>query len=134
MNVALSPPMSVSAGDLYRDGLPEEALTRRETPTYAQIMLYYNYKIGTDFSEKWGDRKSAKHYRMKAEALKKSIIKHFWNEEQGLFINGYTKDGKLDTVIFTLPSTGLSLPIYFPKNGMIICLKYSPPFLITMIM
>ena len=62
-------------------------------------MLYYNYKIGADFSEKWGDRKSAKHYRMKAEALKKSIIKHFWNEEQGLFINGYTKDGKLDTVI-----------------------------------
>ena len=54
MNVALSPPMSVSAGDLYRDGLPEEALTRRELPTYAQIMLYYNYKIGTDFSEKWG--------------------------------------------------------------------------------
>lgn len=43
---------------------------------------------------------------MKSEDLKKSIIKHFWNEEQGLFINGYTKDGKLDTVFHIMPSTG----------------------------
>lgn len=29
---------------------------KKGTPTYAQIMLYYNYKIGADFSEKWGDK------------------------------------------------------------------------------
>jgi len=40
---------------------------RKGTPAYAQIMLYYNYKIGADFSEKWGDRSSASHYRKKAE-------------------------------------------------------------------
>ena len=79
-------------------------------------MLYYNYKIGADFSEKWGDRKSAKHYRMKAEALKKSIIKHFWNEEQGLFINGYTKDGKLDTVISHHAQYWAILADIFPKE------------------
>ncbi len=72
---------------------------KKGAPTYAQIMLYCNYKIGADFSEKWGDAKSAKHYRTKAEALKQSIMKHFWDEEQGLFINGYAKNGEPDKVI-----------------------------------
>ncbi|MDH6342195.1 hypothetical protein M2480_002111 [Parabacteroides sp. PFB2-12] len=69
---------------------------RKGTPTYAQIMLYYNYKIGADFCTKWGDRKAARHYRAKAEALKKAIFTYFWNEEKGLFMNGYTKQGELD--------------------------------------
>lgn len=89
---------------------------KKGTPTYAQIMLYYNYKIGADFSEKWGDKKSAKYYRMKSEDLKKSIIKHFWNEEQGLFINGYTKDGKLDTVISHHAQYWAILADIFPKE------------------
>ncbi|WP_294546524.1 trehalase family glycosidase [uncultured Bacteroides sp.] len=72
---------------------------KRGTPAYAQIMLYYNYKIGAGFSEKWGDRKAAKHYRQKAEALKDSIMKHFWDEEQGVFINGYGKNGKQDKTV-----------------------------------
>lgn len=72
---------------------------KKGTPTYAQIMLYYNYKTGADFCEKWGDKKSAKHYRTKATALKDSIFNYFWDEEQGLFINGYTKSGELDKII-----------------------------------
>lgn len=72
---------------------------RKGTPAYAQIMLYYNYKIGADFSEKWGDKQSAKHYRTKAEELKKAILNHFWNEEKGLFFNGYTQKGELDNGI-----------------------------------
>ncbi|GAB6010968.1 alpha-L-rhamnosidase-related protein [Viscerimonas tarda] len=72
---------------------------KKGTPAYAQIMLYYNYKIGADFSEKWGDKNAAKHYKEKAESLRKSIVKHFWDEEQGLFINGYTKEGELDKTI-----------------------------------
>lgn len=72
---------------------------KKGTPAYAQIMLYYNYKIGADFSEKWGDRKSTNHYRRKAESLRKSIMQYFWDDQQGLFINGYTKAGELDTVI-----------------------------------
>lgn len=69
------------------------------TPAYAQIMLYFNYKIGGDFAEKWGDKKAARHYRKKAEDLRKSIMEHFWDEEQGLFLNGYTRDGELDKMI-----------------------------------
>ncbi|NDW19177.1 glycoside hydrolase [Dysgonomonas sp. 216] len=72
---------------------------KKGTPAYAQIMLYYNYKIGADFCEKWDDKKSANHYRQKAELLRKSIMQHFWDNEQGLFINGYTKAGELDKVI-----------------------------------
>lgn len=72
---------------------------RKGTPAYAQSMLYYNYKIGAEFSEKWGDKKSAKHFNAKAEKLKESIISHFWDEDKGLFINGYTQKGEIDTTI-----------------------------------
>lgn len=66
------------------------------TPAYAQIMLYYNYRIGAGFCNQWGDKKAARHYRTKAEDIRKSILNHFWNEEKGLFINGYTQNGTLD--------------------------------------
>ena len=72
---------------------------QKGTPAYAQIMLYYNYKIGSDFAKKWGDKKLAGHYNKKAEELKENILKHFWDEEQGLFLNGYTRDGELDKTI-----------------------------------
>ncbi len=72
---------------------------RKGTPAYAQIMLYYNFKIGAEFAAKWGDRKAATHYNRKAEILKRNIMAHFWNEELGMFINGYKKDGELDKVV-----------------------------------
>ncbi len=72
---------------------------KKGTPAYAQIMLYCNYKIGADFAEKWGDKKSAKHYGAKAEELKNAILKHFWNEEKGMFINGYRQNGELDEAV-----------------------------------
>ncbi len=72
---------------------------RKGTPTYAQIMLYYNYIIGIEFAKKWGDRNAARHYRNKAQDLKMSIIEHFWDEEQNLFLNGYTRDREIDKMI-----------------------------------
>lgn len=69
---------------------------RKGTPAYAQMMLYYNYLIGADFAKRWGDNKSSRYYKAKAEALKENIMRYFWDKEQGLFINGYTKDGELD--------------------------------------
>lgn len=69
---------------------------KKGTPAYAQIMLYMNYKIGAEFAEKWGDKKLAKYCLDKAGTLKKSILKHFWNGEKGLFINGYRQNGDLD--------------------------------------
>lgn len=69
---------------------------RKGTPAYAQIMLYQNYKIGAYFAEKWDDKKAVRHYQQQATKLKSAIMQHFWDEEQGLFINGYTKNGELD--------------------------------------
>lgn len=89
---------------------------RKGTPTYAQIMLYYNYKIGTGFCEKWGDKKSAEYYNAKAESLKKSIMQHFWDEERGVFINGYTQAGKLDKTISHHAQYWAVLAGIFPEN------------------
>lgn len=69
---------------------------KKGTPAYAQMMLYLNYKIGAEFAGKWGDQKLVKYCRKQAETLKVSILKHFWNEEMGLFINGYKENGEPD--------------------------------------
>jgi len=89
---------------------------RKGTPAYAQIMLYYNYKIGTDFCKKWGDNKLATHYNEKAESLKKSILKHFWDEKQGLFYNGYTQKAELDKGISHHAQYWGILAGIFPEN------------------
>ena len=89
---------------------------RKGTPTYAQIMLYHNYIIGANFAAKWGDRKSSLHYRKKAEALKNSIWEHFWDDEQGLFINGYTQSGELDKTVSHHAQYWAILAGIFPEN------------------
>jgi hypothetical protein len=89
---------------------------KKGTPTYAQIMLYYNFKIGADFAEKWGDMESAKHYRTKAETLKKSIMENFWDDQKGLFVNGFTQNGELDLTISHHAQYWAILADIFPEN------------------
>ncbi|SHE89346.1 alpha-L-rhamnosidase-related protein [Dysgonomonas macrotermitis] len=112
--------ISASVGGVSWGFVPGWATRRRPdrkgTPTYAQIMLYYNYKIGADFCEKWGDKKLAKHYRAKAISLKDSIFKHFWDERQGVFINGYTKNGELDKIISHHAQYWAILADIFPED------------------
>ncbi|MDR1009914.1 MAG: hypothetical protein LBM04_02075 [Opitutaceae bacterium] len=85
-------------------------------PAYAQIMLYYNYIIGAGFCEKWGDKKSAQHWQSKAETLRESIFKCFWDETRGLFLNGYTQKGNLDTRISHHAQFWAVLAGIFPEN------------------
>lgn len=66
------------------------------TPAYPQMLLYMNYRIAARFETLWGDKKQAKHYNGKADALKESIMTHFWDPERQAFINGYDAEGKLD--------------------------------------
>lgn len=71
----------------------------RGAPAYGQMMLYLNYLTGSYFADLWKEKKLAGHYRKKAEALKKSILDHFWDADRRAFINGYGLDGKADTRI-----------------------------------
>lgn len=65
-------------------------------PTYAQMMLYQNFLIGSYFARLWNDDSLARHYAQKAEQLKNSIINYFWDNERKVFINGYRIDGEKD--------------------------------------
>jgi len=64
--------------------------------SYGQIMLYYNYEIGAYFARLWKEPSLARRYEQKATALKKSIMAHFWDENQKAFINGYDQKGQKD--------------------------------------
>lgn len=66
------------------------------TVAYGQIMLYMNFKYGAYFARLWKENALARKYGQKAEALRKSILTHFWDEDQKAFINGYTKEGEKD--------------------------------------
>ncbi len=91
---------------------------KKGAPTYAQIMLYDNFKIGANFAELWGDRKMANHYRAKAEALRKNIMQYFWDEQQGLFVNGYNAKGELDKTISHHAQYWAILAGIFPTNSL----------------
>lgn len=69
------------------------------TASYAQMMVYENFRITAFFCEKWGDQALAAHYREAAGKVKDAIVKHFWDPAQLAFVNGYNADGSLDTRI-----------------------------------
>lgn len=69
------------------------------TATYAQMMLYLNFKIGAYFAHLWKENMLAHHYEQKAKLLGNNIIRHFWDNTQKAFINGYRANGEKDTRI-----------------------------------
>jgi len=70
-----------------------------EKSTYAQMLLYENFSTGAYFANLWGDKKLARKYNEKSVQLRKNILKHFWNEENQAFINGYYPNGEKDNRI-----------------------------------
>ncbi len=68
-------------------------------PTYAQILLYMNFRIAAYFARLWRENGLADHYAQKAEELEESIVDVFWDAEQKAFINGYFANEKLDNRI-----------------------------------
>lgn len=70
--------------------------SRTGTAAYAQMILMMNYRIVAFFLEKEGDMSLSIHYKEKARMLSENIIKHFWSQEDGAFMNGYLADGSLD--------------------------------------
>lgn len=88
------------------------------TPAYVQIMLYENWKIASEFFGRWGDAASAEKYRKMAGELRAEIVKHFWDEKRGAFINGYDKNGKPDTEISHYAQYWAILAGIFPESAM----------------
>jgi hypothetical protein len=72
---------------------------KNEKSAYAQMLLYENFSIGAYFADLWGDKKLAWKYNEKSVQLRKNILKHFWNEEEKAFINGYYPSGDKDSRI-----------------------------------
>ena len=67
--------------------------------SYAQMLLYINFKIAADFENLWGDKKAADHYIRCAARLGHAIMSTFWDEKRHAFVNGYNKKEELDTRI-----------------------------------
>ncbi len=66
---------------------------RKGIAAYAQIMLYYNYKVGAYFARLWQEKPLVRKYEQLAADLKEQIFAHFWDEEQKAFMNGTMNDG-----------------------------------------
>ena len=69
------------------------------TPAYAQMMLLLNYRIFGRFYARLGETARAEECTRKAERLRESILRRFYDAERRVFVNGYRENGKLDTRI-----------------------------------
>ncbi len=69
---------------------------RKGVASYAQIMLYYNYKAGAYFARLWKDTKLSEKYDRLASQLKKRIMEKFWDKERKAFKNGTLNNGETD--------------------------------------
>lgn len=69
------------------------------TPAYAQMMLLESFRITAFFCTKWGEKELAAHYEGICDKLRSSITECFWDEGQLAFMNGFLRDGSLDTRI-----------------------------------
>lgn len=63
---------------------------------YGQIMLYLNFRNGAYFARLWKEGALAQKYEKRADALRKTIMEHFWDDTQQAFINGYYGNGEKD--------------------------------------
>lgn len=64
--------------------------------TYAQMLLYLNFKIAAKFERRWGDMASARHYEALATKLAGNIKRTFWDGKRKAFVNGLREDGSID--------------------------------------
>lgn len=64
--------------------------------TYAQMLLYLNFKIAAKFERRWGDMASARHYEALAMKLVGNIKRTFWDGKRKAFVNGLREDGSID--------------------------------------
>ncbi|SEJ91357.1 alpha-L-rhamnosidase [Sphingobium sp. AP50] len=76
-----------------KDGGPDA----HGAPAYAQMLLVGAFAAGARLAEAWGDQAAHQRYDTIAKKLKITIRREFYRPVEGLFCNGYDRDGKLDT-------------------------------------
>ncbi len=63
---------------------------------YGQMILALNFEIGAYFATLWGERKLAQKYEATSLKIRENILRYFWDDERGAFINGLLADGTPD--------------------------------------
>jgi hypothetical protein len=66
------------------------------TPAYAQMLLAATSSAAARLAQGWGDNAASEKYRASAAQLRQSIRENFWNQQEGLYANGFDSAGKLD--------------------------------------
>lgn len=66
------------------------------TPSYVQMMLMHCFEFAAYASGILGDEIQQALYTQQAKRLRKHIVDVFYDQEQGVFRNGYFKNGKMD--------------------------------------
>jgi len=87
------------------------------TPAYPQMLLYMNFRIAERFETLLGDKAKAKHFAAKADALRQSIMDHFWDSGRKAFINGYSPEGPRDERLSHHSQSWAILAGLFPEDA-----------------
>lgn len=75
------------------------------TPTYGQMLILLSLETGAQLARAWGDAALAARYADVAARLRSSIVRVFWDEAQGAFINGLDRSGARDARFSTFAQT-----------------------------
>jgi alpha-L-rhamnosidase len=67
------------------------------TPAYGQILLSAAFASAARLANAWGDPAAQSRYEASAAQLRKSIRETFWRPQDGLYSNGFNRDGKPDS-------------------------------------
>ena len=67
------------------------------TPTYGQMLILLSFETGARLARRWGDMALADRYDTTAKRLRANIVRVFWDDAKGAFIDGFDRTGARDT-------------------------------------
>ena len=66
------------------------------TPAYAQMLILHCFETGALLARQWGEAALADRYAGQAARLRSNIVRVFWDDARGAFINGFDRSGARD--------------------------------------
>ncbi len=66
------------------------------TPAYAQMLILLCFETGALLARQWGEAALADRYGAQAARLRSNIVRVFWDDARGAFINGLDRSGNRD--------------------------------------